>query len=80
MESCRREKVLELCQKHLSSDIRTHDDIDILDISGYSNITYIVTHKENEKSKIIVRFFESKVSYDSERQIFGLMGEKRLGP
>ena len=53
----------------------------IIDVSGFSNKTYIVALKSNPLEKIVVRIFMCKTSdFEAEAQIFRLMGLKGLGP
>ena len=55
--------IVTLSIKYLTlASISSHLDLDIFDISGFSNITYIVNHKSDQNNKIVIRFFKSKVS------------------
>ena len=60
------ETILSLSSKHLpvisESPIISDKDLSIKDISGFSNITYMVNRKTDPLNKIVIRFFKSKVS------------------
>lgn len=46
-----------------------------------SNVTYVISAKENPKNKVVIRFFESKAAdFKTEEKIFKLFGKKGWGP
>ena len=61
-------------------------DLEIKDVSGFSNNTLIITNKNAKKdsekpAKLVIRFFESVAAdFEMETATFRLMGQKDLGP
>jgi len=46
-----------------------------------SNVTYIISSKEDPENKIVIRFFESKAAdFATEASIFREMGNRGVGP
>ena len=76
------DQVFEISKTHFKKfNLNSINDLDVKDISGNSNTTFIVHPKENELKKVVIRFFESKVSnFDLERDVFRRMSEKGIGP
>jgi hypothetical protein len=62
--------LLEMGQKYLVGEVRSHEDLTFKDLSGLSNSTYVIRSKsppqgvnpEDKFGAIIVRFFESIMS------------------
>ena len=53
----------------------------IIDLSGFSNLTYTISSVKDVDKKIIVRFFVNASSdFEVENTIFKMMGDKGLGP
>ena len=66
-------KIIDLVNKHLKPEARAtiKEHLDIIDISGMSNLTFIVAHQSNLQAKIVIRFFMSKASdFEAESKIF----------
>jgi len=66
--------------------VNTLEDLEVKDVSGFSNNTLLVTNKKPKEgstkpSKLVVRFFESAAAdFAAETATFRLMGQKALGP
>ena len=75
--------IISLTNKHLNrtAEVSNIEDLHIIDISGMSNETFIIAKKADFWSKIVIRFFKSKTSdFETEANIFKLMGKLGLGP
>ena len=78
---------LQYCQKFMDEGtVNSLADLEVKDVSGFSNNTLIVTNKNakegsDKPSKLVIRFFESAAAdFAAETATFRLMGEKALGP
>ena len=57
------------------------DELELINISGMSNVTYSIASKKLPSKKIVIRFFESKCAdFQTEDKIFRLFGERGWGP
>lgn len=66
---------LTLSNKYLRGPIESIDELIILNTSGFSNETFIVSCKHNPSDKIVIRLFKSKASdFVTESHIYRLMG------
>eukprot|EP00347_Sterkiella_histriomuscorum_P000878 403374177 len=80
-QQTRDQTLLALARKHLKRDFESLDELDCLNISGMSNVTYAISPKLYPTEKIVIRFFESKAAdFKTEASIFKLMGERGWGP
>ena len=73
--------MLTLARNHLKIYFNSLDDLELINISGMSNVTYSIACKKQPEKKIVIRFFESKCAdFKTEDQIFKMFGQRGWGP
>ena len=77
----RDDTLLSLARAHLKAPFSSLDELELVNVSGMSNVTYSIASKKLPSKRIIIRFFESKCAdFMTEDRIFRLFGERGWGP